>query len=208
MYIDTVRDSTIYKTLYRIDQDLTKSVQQQRCPRCGGPLHHAYYQRKPRGGPADLPERISVRMGLCCGRRGCRRRVLPPSCLFLGRKVYWAGIVLVVVALRQRRPSSASARKLRDLFKVSWETVLRWMSWFAEVFPRTELWRRRRGLVTATVRDDELPASVLDLFITAHGCEQRGLVACLEFLVTGRGVRARSMMVEQGHAEDAEIPAK
>jgi hypothetical protein len=208
MYIDAVQESKVFHVLYQIDRDLAEEERQHKCARCGGPLHHAFYQRKPRGGQTDLPEQYSIRMGLCCGKKGCRRRVLPPSCLFLGRRVYWAAIVLVVVALRQRRPLSASASKLRKLFNVSWETVLRWMSWFAEVFPSTELWKRRRGLVVATVLDDELPASLLDLFITSHGCEQLGLVACLEFLITGSSDRARSMMVGQGHAEDAEIPPK
>ena len=42
--------------------------------------------RKPHGGPADLSETFSLRHSLCCGREGCRRRTLPPSVLFLGRR--------------------------------------------------------------------------------------------------------------------------
>lgn len=186
MYLDTVANATIFEILHRIDADLADQVQRLGCPRCAGPLHHAFYLRKPRGGPDGLPERYAVRMSLCCGREGCRHRTLPPSCLFLGRKVYWGAVILVIVTLRQQRLGGLSARKLRALLGVSWETVKRWMSWFARHLPRSDLWRRRRGMVPPTVRDDQLPEALLELFTERRGDHQQGLVACLEFLATGR----------------------
>ena len=186
MYIDYIREATIFESLHHIDCDLAESVKRRGCPRCQGPLHHAFYYRKPRGGPDTLPEQFSVRMSLCCGTDGCRRRLLPPSCLFIGPKVYWSAIILVVVALRQRRPNSFSAAKLRALFDVSWETVRRWMSWFAETFPKTDLWRRRRGLVPPTVGNDELPAALIEHFERGGGDLGAAVVGCLEFLATGR----------------------
>ena len=45
-----------------------------------------------------------MRLSFCCGREGCRRRVLPPSVLFWGRRVYWAAVVLVVTAPCQGPP--------------------------------------------------------------------------------------------------------
>lgn len=100
---------------------------------------------------------------------GCRRRTIPPSCRFLGRKVYFAAVVLVVVPMRQRRSGSASAAKLREAFGVSWETVLRWMSFFDEVFPRTTSWKRLRGSVQASVGDDDLPAGLLEVMVEQAG---------------------------------------
>ena len=186
MYFDSPPTATLFAALASIDLDLADLCRNQRCPFCHGPLHHAPYLRKPRGGPDDLPDRYSVRLSLCCGRDGCRRRVLPPSCLFLGRKVYWAAIVLIVVTLRQRRTEGVSARTLRLTFGVSQETLARWMTFFAQVFPRSELWRRCRGLVPSTVSNDELPASLLALFVTQYGGdEEGGLLACLEFLARG-----------------------
>jgi hypothetical protein len=195
MYFDSVSRAILFETLFAIDSDLADACRDRRCPRCGGPLHDAHYERKPRGGPAGIPEHCSRRLGLCCGRDGCRHRVLPPSCLFLGRTVYWAAIVLVVVAARQRRPGSVSAATLRRTFGVSWETVKRWMSFFADVFPRSEPWRLRRGLVPATVRNDELPAALLELFVErGDGDGMVGMRSCLEFLVApplGSGEHAR-----------------
>ena len=62
------------------------------------------YMRKPRGGPEDLPEKFFVRYSLCCGRRGCRKQTLLPSVLFMGWRVYWANVILVVVTPRQSTP--------------------------------------------------------------------------------------------------------
>ncbi len=183
MYFASVSRATLFEALFSIDSELADACRDRRCPRCGGPLHDAHYERKPRGGPPEIPAHCSRRLSLCCGRDGCRHRVLPPSCLFLGRRVYWGAIVLVVVAARQRRPGSVTAGVLRKTFGVSWETVKRWMSFFAEVFPRSEPWRLRRGLVPATVRNDELPAALLELFVErGGGDETAGLRSCLVFV--------------------------
>jgi len=103
--------------------------------------------------------------------------------------VYWSAVVLVAVAVRQRRPGSASAAKLRSLFDVSWETVKRWLAYFAEVFPKTGVWQRLRGAVPSSVRDWDLPAGLLELLVRESGSEETGLVRCLELLagVSGGG---------------------
>lgn len=190
MYLDTVRQSTFFQALRLIDIDLAIRCREGHCEFCGGPLHDGSYKRKPRGGPPGLPDEVCRRLSLCCGREGCRRRTLPPSCLFLGRKVYWAAIVLVTVALRQRRPGSASAAKLRSHFNVSWETVKRWMTYFAEVFPKTPVWKRCRGSVPASVRDKDLPAGLIELLVGESGSEEGGLIRCVELLAGDLGAAA------------------
>ncbi|MCP4873127.1 MAG: hypothetical protein GY898_30915 [Proteobacteria bacterium] len=87
--------------------------------------------------------------------------------LFLGRKVYWGAVIVLVAALRQRRPGSASASLLRRTLGVSWKTVRRWMDWWAEVFPASRTWRAFRGRLPATVRDDDLPAALFDVVASA-----------------------------------------
>ena len=82
-------------------------------PFCGSPLHDAHYQRKPRGGPHDLQEAFEVRFSLCCGRPGCRRRVLPPSVRFWDRRVYWAPVLLLVSALRQGQKPAVTMEHLK-----------------------------------------------------------------------------------------------
>jgi hypothetical protein len=188
MYIDIGRQATLFQALLLIDRDLAEKCRSDRCPHCGGPLHKSDYMRKPRGCLEKLDEEVCTRMSLCCGTQGCRRRTIPPSCRFLGRKVYFAAVVLVVVAMRQRRPSSTSAAKLRDAFDVSWETVRRWMTYFQEVFPKTTTWQRVRGSVPSRVRDDDLPAGLLEVLTSDETDTEDGLTRCLKLLSTCQGL--------------------
>lgn len=186
MFPELAHHDKLFDVLYAIDVDLAELTRGARCPRCGGPLHWATYERKPRGGPEKLPDEYLVRLGLCCGRPGCRCRVLPASTLFMGRRVYWGGVVLVVLALRQQRPDGYSARRLRRLCGVSRKTLGRWMTWFAEAFPRSSWWQSLRGRVGPWVLDHLLPRSLLMHFVESHGGEEAGLIACLLFLATGQ----------------------
>jgi len=182
MYLDIVQRTTFFHTLLLIDIDLAAQCQQDGCPHCGGPLRYSNYKRKPRGCLEELDDKVCLRLSLCCGREGCRRRTIPPSCRFHGRKVYFAAIVLVVVAMRQRRRGSASAAKLRAAFGVSWETVRRWMTYFDEVFPSSSGWKGIRGSVHVSVRDNDLPAGLLEVMVEQSSSRIEGLKRCLKLL--------------------------
>ena len=39
-----------FERLMAWDEELARQVAAARCPHCGGPLHRANYERKPRGG--------------------------------------------------------------------------------------------------------------------------------------------------------------
>jgi hypothetical protein len=184
MYFKCMTEATLFEVLFRIDHDLAEQTKNKGCPLCGGPLHHAHYDRKPRGCP-NLPEAVCKRLGLCCGREGCRNRVLPPSCLFFGRKVYLGAIILFVVALKQRRLSRYNAAQLRERFGASKETIQRWIDWFCEEFPKTDRWRRLRGLVSPSVENNAIPAGLLKQFAKQATDMQAALISCLKFLATG-----------------------
>ena len=78
------------------DRQIAQAVAAGGCRHCGGPLHQGNYERKPRGGQlAEAGEAFTLRHSLCCGREGCRKRALPPSLRFLGRRVYLEGVVLL-----------------------------------------------------------------------------------------------------------------
>jgi hypothetical protein len=91
-------------------------------------------------------------LGLCCDREGCRERVLPPSVLFWGRRVYWGVVLLVVTALRQQRLEGFTAQRVQDLFGIRRPTLNRWMRYFREIFPRSGSWQRVRGRVSPVSR--------------------------------------------------------
>ncbi|MDI7268057.1 MAG: hypothetical protein QME96_08690 [Myxococcota bacterium] len=184
MYPVFIPGVSFYSALRRIDEDLCRHTRDRRCPACGGPLHRADFERKPRGGPVDLPADLNRRLDLCCGR--CRRRELPPSCLFLGRKVYWAAIVLLAVLMREQRTEGYTARKLREMFGVCRGTVLRWVAFFREVLPTSRWWRGVRGRLGPGVRDGDLPGSLLADFRRAAWSDEEALKACLCFLADAR----------------------
>lgn len=185
MYLTAARSVTLYEGLLRIDQDLALEAQKAGCPRCGGPLDHSPWLRKPRG--VDLPDEFCLRLGLCC--RSCRRRVLPASTLFWGRKVYWGAVVHVCVLVKQRRLVGSTATALREMFGVSVETLRRWIRMFQVEVPISERWRRLRGRVRAEVRDDTLPGGLLALFEQDHAPGEAALAALLAFWV-GHGFGA------------------
>lgn len=185
MLIELLRKANLFSLLHRIDMDLAREHRQRGCPYCGGPLHKANYRRKPRGGPDDLPEEYLLRLSLCCGREECRRRKLPPSTLFMGRRVYWGCVVLVVMALQQNRPDGVSANQIKRLLGVTRKTLIRWTAYFRDEFPFSDRWQRLRGKVSSSVRNSLLPGALVDFFLLNSELPENGITACLYALATG-----------------------
>ena len=188
MLAELLQDVSLFRVLHQIDQDLALACQHVGCPFCCSPLHKAPYTRKPRGGPNSIPEEYCVRLSLCCSKEDCRRRVLPPSCLFLGRKVYWGAIILIVTTLRQQNPKNNSINMLARKFNVSRSTVVRWIRYFHEVFPKNPRWQRLRGLVSVQISNHDLPRSLVEHFLRSQTSSSGGLIKCLQFLASGQVV--------------------
>ena len=186
MLPELLQKVSLFHLLHRIDIDLAKELQEGRCPYCTGPLHHSNYERKPRGGPVEIPDEYLIRFSFCCGNGNCRRRSLPPSCLFMGRKVYWGCVILVVMTLRQNRPDGASARKIKELFGISRKTLKRWIAYFRDEFPIGIQWQRLRGRVDSSVRNSALPGDLVNYFLKNFDSPDQGIIACLRFLASGQ----------------------
>ena len=154
-------------------------------PYCGGPLHYANYSRKPRGGPRFLAEAFEIRLSLCCGRDGCRRRVLPPSVRFWERRVYWAPAVLVVTALRQGRGPEATLARLKALCGAWRSTIDRWLGYFRDLFPKSPFWLRLSGRLMPPIRPDALPGALLERFCRPDRQAEAALAGCLQALARG-----------------------
>jgi hypothetical protein len=180
-YLDIVDHTSLFEVLHAIDVEVAERLRAGRCPRpgCGGPLHWDLFERKPRGGPIEVPEEYCRRLGLCCG--WCRKRVLPPSCLFWGRRVYWGAVVILVTAAVQGLEKRSTSELCRH-FGVSRRTVRRWVRYLETIFPRGAQWQRLRGRVAAVVRDDELPRALLEWFASTCGSALETVVRCLCFM--------------------------
>src|SRR5262245_42350693 len=149
-------DAEFYHVVARIDDDLAATTRRGGCRKCGGVLHSARYPRKPRGGPTDLPASYQVRASFCCAVDGCRKRATPPSVRFLGRRVYLSGVVVLASAM-QHGVNAVRASRLKALFGVSRQTLVRWRSWWLESFPGSRFWQSLRGRVMPAVDEHALP---------------------------------------------------
>ena len=159
--------------------DLAAAGRAPGCRGCGGRLHVANYERKPRCGPgAPPPEGFELRLSFCCGREGCRRRSTPPSVRFLGRRVYIGAVVVLVGALRNG-PTPKRSAELQRLFRVSARALDRWRRWWRETFPPSRFRTSLRGRLASPVDAETLPASLLDRL---GGAETPAVVALLRLL--------------------------
>ena len=166
MLPDLPRETSFWRFLFQIDLKLAEEARQKACP-CGGRLHRANYPRSPRGGPDDLPKELCYRLSFCCNRDGCRKRVTPPSVRFLGRKVYFAVVVILVAAMRQG-PSPRRIPEFSPRFELGRRTIVRWQRFWREQFPRTPFWKIKRGYFMPPLEIAALPRSLLDAFLRSH----------------------------------------
>jgi hypothetical protein len=162
LYREMLRDARFFELLLRIDEQTCQEARSRRCSYCGGPLYSAHFARKPQGGPhpEELPEGYEIRFDLCCGR--CRRRTLPESVRFLGRKVYFA-VVVAVATVVSRGADRGALRLLRQQLGVSWNTVKRWKTWWQQL-TGSAFWQRIRGTLPVGLDVGDLPKSLLDCF--------------------------------------------
>ena len=165
MYQELLHDASFFELLRRMDVDLAEETRLAGC-RCGGVLHFARYRRKPRGGPRSLPRECSVRESFCCSEEGCRRRSPPPSVLFLGRRVFY-GVVVVLVPILREGLTPRRFRRLAKQLAVSRRTVRRWQRWWREMMPLTALWRQARADLAPGVSEASLPGSLVAAFSAA-----------------------------------------
>lgn len=167
MYPISIPSDNLLAALGDLDRRAALAIQRGGCTGCGGPLHFATWTRKPRG--ADVPDDLTTRWGLCCGH--CRKRRLPPSSLFAGRRVYLKAVLLVAVAARQRDRERPTLRKLTDLFGMAADTVRRWLRAFLDGLAGHPDWRAHRGRIPPVVRDSQVPGALLDLLLDTHGVD-------------------------------------
>ena len=181
-----LRDTRFYDLLLGFDRQIAEAAHAGRCPKCGAALHWGSWERKPRGGPVGLELRHRLRFSLCCAADGCRKRETPGALRFLGRKVYFGAMVVLISAM-QSGLNPERMKRLKTLVGVSRRTVLRWRDWWHTVFAMSPFWRAHRGF-TPTAREADLPVSLLRSFA---GAIEEQLISLLRFLVpitTGRGI--------------------
>lgn len=189
MYSDLLADATFHELLLGFDRDLAGSAREAGCS-CGGVVHSAPYQRKPRGRGCQLGPEHDQRFSFCCAIDGCRTRATPPSLRFLGRKVYLATTV-VVISIMCHGMTEPRFRRLTASIKVDRRTVLRWRTWWREAFTAGPFWQIARAAFMPPVDQERLPAALIERFAGSSAADR--LIAVLRFLspLTRGQVQAR-----------------
>ena len=135
----------LWDSLLRVDDLEAERVRQEGCGHCGGVLHCAGYGRKPRGVTDLLGSKRADLVfchSFCCGT--CRRRTMPASVRFPGRRVYVGLAVVLLPALLGDGSPSAALSACRRLH-LSDRTLRRWRRWWQEEFSSSRFWRAHRG---------------------------------------------------------------
>jgi hypothetical protein len=162
LYQTLLTDSSLYKFLLKLDEDLAAQCRSAGCS-CGGKLHSAIYPRKPRGNPPETEEGWCCRYSFCCAIDGCRRRSTPASFRFLGRRVFVGAVVVLISAMRHGATPKRMAQ-LRKIVGVSRRTVERWREWWLKGFTRSPFWKAARGQLRMPIDEITLPLSLLKAF--------------------------------------------
>ena len=161
MYAPIIGSKLFLRFLAELDRDLAAITQAKRCRYCAAALDVSDYERKPRGGPRDLPDECKRRRSLCCRRDGCRTRHTPPSLVFLDRRVY-LGVVVVLLAALADGATPRRRKTLQAMIGASAPTIARWQTWWAEVFPTSPTWKAARAFFAGGIDTARLPRSLLE----------------------------------------------
>jgi len=158
-------DQAIPQLLDIVDADLAQKVRQGGCLHCSGALHSARYRRKPRGQPRQDRQRSEevYRHSFCCDQDGCRKRHTPPSVRFLGRKVYW-GFVVVLVSAMSHGLTPPRLQVLRESLGVDRRTVERWRQWWLHAFVQSPFWNAARARFSPPLPTQRLARSLCEVF--------------------------------------------
>jgi len=150
-----------FKGLVAIDEAIVERAAQEPCRHCDGPLYRGDHGRKPRGLPIAIAAggAFDCRFSLCCGREGCRRRAMPPSVRFLGRRVYVGAVVIMASVIALTTTAVAAAVRATG---VPARTMRRWVRWWRGPFTTSAPFGALSGrLIPAPVRE-RLPASLVE----------------------------------------------
>ncbi len=185
MYDEVVRNTRFPEALLALDRELGRVTQEEGCPRCGAALDAGHYARKPRGGPWALDQEQSTRLSYCCRRDGCRRRRMPPSVRFLGRRVYVGAVVVLAAVLRQGT-TPWRVERLQAVLGVDRRTLVRWQRWWTTELAASRPFTLGRADFMPPPATEALPTSLLECFV---GSAADKLMAALRWLAQQFGPR-------------------
>ncbi len=103
------------------------------------------------------------RFSFCCAVDGCRKRTMPPSLHFLGRKVYLATVVTLISAMLHGT-TPARLTRLSIVPGIDRRTLARWRAWWLSAFTDGAFALVAKASFMPAVDIASLPASLLERF--------------------------------------------
>lgn len=172
----TVIEQELFWILRLIDAQIAAQAQAAGCPYCGSVLHRADYPRKPRGVEA-LPAQCERRYSFCCAE--CRRRTTPGSVCFLGRKVYWGALVVVVCVLRAQ---GEKLERVAGRLRVNLSTLRRWVRWWGDTVIRSGWWKAAKAHFMPPIEEGSFISRLYDRFQARAASVRTALTNLLRFV--------------------------
>lgn len=181
-----IDNSCFHGLLLMFDHDLARAARERGCIICGGKLHSAPFERKPRGVPAAVEKFYHRRLSLCCATDGCRKRTTPSSVRFLGRKVYVA-VTVVLISVMVNGGTPEQLAELSREYGADRRTIARWRDWWRATFTKTVFWQGKRAEFAPPVDEARLPGSMLEKFLGGPVRELLHLLNSLTPITGGAG---------------------
>lgn len=184
-----------HELLRALDERAAARVREAGCPRCGGPLYAAHYERKVRGLSDEAAEAggYERRLSLCCGREGCRSRATPPSTRFSGRRIYATIAVLSLsLSCAERTEASEVGGVVERRGAPARSTRRRWLSWWRADLLQTPWFAALCAQLAEPVDASSLPDSLLARFTGALSGRLERLIVWLCPLTTSSVLTERS----------------
>jgi hypothetical protein len=167
-------DRAVLESLRQLDVEEAERVRRLGCLPCGGRLHQANYPRKPRG-IEEVAEEDRWRLSFCCEE--CRCRTTPKSARFLGRKVYFAVVVIVAMVLR----ATTLVRCIAAATEASALTIRRWVKWWDGPVLGSNWWREVLARVTPPPDEAAPVRSLYERFLASAPDTRTALTRLLSF---------------------------
>lgn len=169
-----------HQDLLAIDVDSAVQTKNIGCRHCSCTLHQSNYPRITFGLNAEIAPLYDTRFSFSCSV--CRRRTMPPSVRFLGRRRYAATIFILLCASRSFTPTKRCCERLAHKLGIylSLITIKRWKIWWSKCFPKTRFWLAAKARFSANICGSPTPKTLLQSFVGASLSQQ--LSAMLLFL--------------------------
>lgn len=178
MYSKINFDIAFSEALYQEDKKIAQRFYKQNCQYdCSGIYYTSNYPRKPRGITPESEHHYNFRFSFCCSN--CRLRFTPETVRFLGRKVYVALFIMMILSTNEKLQNELIELPPQSIAPI---TFKRWIVWWDLIVQKSPAWKKLVGLLSANIENIFLPLFIVDQFIQDTVDFNKSVLSMLEFI--------------------------